>query len=184
METEFLLNSINDKFEAIVKTHTISHGILTIETESTQIKDLIKWLKKSPSLNFNFLTDICAVQYPDQGEREFAVVYHLHNLNENFRLRIKIFVGRKNMNIPSITDVFSGANWMERETYDFFGIIFEGHPDLRRILNLDDLDYFPMRKEYKLEDGTRTDKDDRFFGRKGNEKVTFDNKKALARDNG
>jgi NADH-quinone oxidoreductase subunit C len=63
---------------------------------------------------------------------------------------------------------------MERETYDFFGIHFEGHPNLTRILNVDDLDVFPLRKEYRLEDGTRTDKDDRFFGRTGNEGRRFD----------
>ena len=63
---------------------------------------------------------------------------------------------------------------MERETYDFFGVIFTGHPDLRRILNVDDMDVFPMRKEFKLEDGTRTDKDDRFFGREGNYQQRLD----------
>lgn len=184
MEKELLLNSINEKFEGIVKSQSEPHGLLTIEVEVSQIKNLIKWLKETPAISFNFLTDICAVQYPGDGNREFAVVYHLHNLSENFRLRIKTFVGRENMNVPTLTDLFSAANWMERETFDFYGIIFEGHPDLRRILNLDDLDYHPMRKEYKLEDGTRTDKDDRFFGRKGNEKIKFENKKALARDNG
>jgi NADH:ubiquinone oxidoreductase subunit C len=73
------------------------------------------------------------------------------------------------LQIATITDLFAGANWMERETYDFYGIEFTGHPDLRRILNMDDMDYFPMRKEYVLEDGTREDKDDRFFGRNTNE---------------
>ena len=67
-----------------------------------------------------------------------------------------------------MTDLFAGANWMERETYDFFGIEFVGHPDLRRILNEDSMDYFPMRKEYALEDATREDKDDRYFGRSNN----------------
>jgi NADH-quinone oxidoreductase subunit C len=67
--------------------------------------------------------------------------------------------------VPTVTDLFSGANWMERETYDFYGILFEGHPNLKRILNVEYLDYFPMRKEYPLEDPTREDKDNRFFGR-------------------
>ncbi|MCC6721527.1 MAG: NADH-quinone oxidoreductase subunit C [Bacteroidia bacterium] len=184
MDKEKLLNLINRQFEGIVKSHSEEYGLLCIETETTNIFNLIKWLKEDSSVNFNFLTDICAVQYPESGDREFAVVYHLHNLKENFRLKIKIFTSRDKLNVPSITDIFSAANWMERETFDFYGIIFDGHPNLCRILNLDELDYHPMRKEYKLEDGTRTDKDDRFFGRKGNEKITFDNKKQLARDNG
>lgn len=64
-----------------------------------------------------------------------------------------------------MTHLWPAANWMERETYDFFGVEFVGHPDLRRILNVDDMDYFPLRKQYPLEDGTRTDKEDEFFGR-------------------
>jgi NADH-quinone oxidoreductase subunit C len=67
--------------------------------------------------------------------------------------------------VKSITSFFSAANWMERETYDFYGIIFEDHPNLKRILNVEYMDYFPMRKEYPLEDPTREDKDDRYFGR-------------------
>jgi NADH-quinone oxidoreductase subunit C len=67
--------------------------------------------------------------------------------------------------VRTVSDLFSAANWMERETYDFYGIIFEGHPNLKRILNVEYLDYFPMRKEYPLEDPTREDKDNRFFGR-------------------
>jgi NADH-quinone oxidoreductase subunit C len=67
--------------------------------------------------------------------------------------------------IPSITPLYSAANWQERETFDFYGIIFNGHPNLKRILNVDEMDYFPLRKEYPLEDGTRTDKDDTYFGR-------------------
>ena len=75
--------------------------------------------------------------------------------------------------IDSLTSVYAAANWMERETFDFFGVIFKGHPDLRRILNIDEMDYHPMRKEYRLEDESRTDKVDTFFGRDGNTKQEF-----------
>ena len=64
-----------------------------------------------------------------------------------------------------MTSLYASANWMERETYDFYGIIFDGHPDLRRILNMDEMEYFPLRKEYPLQDATRTDKEDKYFGR-------------------
>ena len=83
----------------------------------------------------------------------------------NFRIRLKAYVPIENPEIDSLVDIYAGANWMERETYDFYGIIFKGHPNLTRILNEDSMDYFPMRKEYRLEDETREDKDDTFFGR-------------------
>ena len=86
-------------------------------------------------------------------------------MQKNTRLRVKTFVKEDDPKMPTITDLFSSANWMERETYDFYGIVFEGHPNLIRILNVEYMDYFPMRKEYPLEDATRKDKDDRFFGR-------------------
>jgi NADH-quinone oxidoreductase subunit C len=76
--------------------------------------------------------------------------------------------------MPTVTVLWPAANWMERETFDFFGVNFEGHPDLRIILNVEDMDYNPMLKQYPLEDDTRTDKDDRFFGRDGNKGVSFD----------
>ena len=72
---------------------------------------------------------------------------------------------RKNAEVDTLTDLYSGANWMERETFDFYGIKFKGHPDLRVIVNSEDLGYHPLLKEYALEDGTRTDKDDTMFGR-------------------
>lgn len=114
---------------------------------------------------FNFLTDLTGVHYPDRTDEELCVVYHLHNLRANIRLRFKVYVPVAKPDIFTATAVFSGANWMERETYDFFGINFVGHPNLIRILNVEQMDYFPMRKEYKMEDPTRTDKDDEMFGR-------------------
>lgn len=112
-----------------------------------------------------FLTDITGVNYPDQEGRELAVVYHLHNLAANFRIRFKVFTAVSDPRIFTATQLFSAANWMERETFDFYGIQFVGHPNLKRVLNVDEMDYFPMRKEYPLEDQTRIDKDDEMFGR-------------------
>ena len=78
---------------------------------------------------------------------------------------IKVFLPVDDYHIPTASTIWNGANWMERETYDFFGINFIGHPNLIRILNVDEMDYFPMRKEYPMEDPTRRDKDDEMFGR-------------------
>jgi NADH-quinone oxidoreductase subunit C len=83
----------------------------------------------------------------------------------NTRVRIKTFFDINKPEIPTVTDLWISSNWMERETYDFFGVKFIGHPDLRRILNVDEMDIFPLRKEYPLEDQTREDKEDWNFGR-------------------
>ena len=139
-------------------------GLLTVETDKTQLLDILEFLKTDSELQFGYLTDITAVHYPD-AEKEFAVVYHVHSLVNNVRIRIKVFLEGSYPAIPTATVLWDGANWMERETYDFFGIQFVGHPDLRRILNVDDMEVFPLRKEYPLEDPNKIDKKDYFFGR-------------------
>jgi NADH-quinone oxidoreductase subunit C len=105
------------------------------------------------------------VHYPNQVGEELAVVYHLHNWVSNVRIRFKVFTDTKQPDVYSATALYQSANFMERETYDFFGVNFIGHPNLIRILNVDEMDYFPLRKEYPLEDQTRIDKDDEMFGR-------------------
>jgi NADH-quinone oxidoreductase subunit C len=95
----------------------------------------------------------------------WLIVYHLHNLTENVRIRFKVFTAISEPDIFTASKLFSAANWMERETFDFYGVNFVGHPNLKRILNVDEMDYFPMRKEFPLEDQTRRDKDDEMFGR-------------------
>ena len=108
---------------------------------------------------------MCGVNYPDNNGAELVVVYHLHNFIENIRIRFSIAVPVAKPDVFTATKLFESANWMERETYDFFGINFIGHPNLKRILNVDEMDYFPLRKEFPLEDQTRIDKDDEMFGR-------------------
>ena len=164
MTNKFVLEAITREFPESVISSSEPYGMLTIEIKKDDIKKVIHYLKDS-TLEFNFLTDICGIHYPDTLEKEIGVVYHLHNLMANFRLRLKIFMTRENIEVDSLVELYAGANWMERETYDFYGIKFKGHPDLRPILNMEDLGYHPMLKEYKLEDGTRTDKNDAMFGR-------------------
>ncbi|MBL1223305.1 NADH-quinone oxidoreductase subunit C [Chryseobacterium sp. L7] len=164
MTNEFVLEAITREFPESVISSSEPYGMLTIEVKKEDIKKIIHYLRDS-SLEFNFLTDICGIHYPEFPEKEIGVVYHLHNMMANFRLRLKIFMSRENVEVDSLVELFAGANWMERETYDFYGIKFKGHPDLRPILNMEDLGYHPMLKEYRLEDGTRTDKDDNMFGR-------------------
>ncbi|MGL6129343.1 NADH dehydrogenase [Chryseobacterium artocarpi] len=164
MTNEFVLEAITREFPESVISSSEPYGMLTIEVKKEDIKKIIHYLKDS-TLEINFLTDVCGIHYPEFPEKEIGVVYHLHNMMTNFRLRLKIFMSRENIEVDSLTDLYAGANWMERETYDFYGIKFKGHPDLRPILNMEDLGYHPMLKEYRLEDGTRTDKDDNMFGR-------------------
>ncbi|MDL1914182.1 MAG: NADH-quinone oxidoreductase subunit C [Bergeyella sp.] len=164
MTSELVLEAINREFPDKVLHHSLPYGLLTVEVKREALKKIVHYLKVS-CLKFIFLTDICGIHFPENKEKEIGVVYHLHNLEDNIRVRLKVFMRREEAEVDSLVDIFYGANWMERETYDFYGIKFTGHPDLRPILNMPDLGYHPMLKEYRLEDGTRTDKDDKMFGR-------------------
>ncbi|MBK9641328.1 MAG: NADH-quinone oxidoreductase subunit C [Saprospiraceae bacterium] len=140
-------------------------GIFTAEVPLNQLYRVVHFLFKDPALEFNFLTDICGVHYPDDAGRELAVVYHIQSMRHNTRMRLKVFVPITKPEVPSLTGIYASANWMERETYDFYGVQFLGHPDLRRILNMDEMVDFPLRKEFPLEDPLREDKKDYHFGR-------------------
>lgn len=167
MDKETLLNTLNETL------HTMFHGSIeqaellydfpcfTVNKE--KIHDILSFLKNDPKCNFHFLTDLTGIQTAD--EKHLGVVYHLHNMSKNWRIRVKTFFPMNHPEIPTATDLWDGANWMERETYDFFGVRFKGHPNLKRILNVDEMDIYPLRKEYPLEDQSRDDKDDKMFGR-------------------
>jgi NADH-quinone oxidoreductase subunit C len=142
-----------------------SHGILQVTTTVETIVPMIHFLYAHPTFKFQFLTDLAGIHFPDAKGQELGVIYHLHSLENNVRLWIKAYAPIGAPHFPTITDLYASANWMEREAFDFYGIIFDGHPNLTRILNMDEMDYHPMRKEYPLEDATRHDKIDELFGR-------------------
>jgi NADH-quinone oxidoreductase subunit C len=154
-----------EKFGDQVGQFEEPYGMLTFEAPKDLNLKVLQFLYDDETLAFRFLTDLQAVHYPDNKGRELAVVYHLHNLVANVRIRFKVFTDIVQPDVYSATALFSSANWMERETYDFYGVNFVGHPNLKRILNVDEMDYFPMRKEFPLEEQTRVDKDDEMFGR-------------------
>ncbi len=158
-----LESSILEKFPNAIFDYSADEPSFTLN--ASQIHDCIGFLKSHEALSFNYLTLLGAIHYPDKPSEELCMVYHLHSWKHNQRVRVKANLSIENPEIDTITDLFTGANWLERETYDFFGVKFINHPNLRRILNEESMDYFPMRKEYHLEDETREDKDDRFFGR-------------------
>ncbi len=154
-----------EKFGDEVKAFEEPYGMLTFEAPKDLNLKVLNFLYDDEELRFQFLTDLTAVHYPAYIGRELAVVYHLHNLADNIRIRLKVFTPVEKPDVFSATALYSSANWMERETYDFFGVNFVGHPNLIRILNIDEMDYFPLRKEFPLEDQKRSDKDDEMFGR-------------------
>jgi NADH-quinone oxidoreductase subunit C len=159
-----LIQVLSTRFGAQITNVQEPYGLLTFETTKDQIIEVLRFLKEYPSTNFNFLTDITAVHYPEK-KHGIAVVYHLHSMVKKVRVRVKVYIDQHHPTIPTATVLWNAANWMERETYDFFGVKFEGHPDLRRILNMDELGVFPMLRQYPLEDPNRVDKKDEYFGR-------------------
>jgi len=165
LTNEIIRQKLIEKFGEELSGWEEPYGMLSFTSDKNLNLKILQFLYDEPSLNFQFLTDLCAVHYPDNKGKELAVVYHLHNLKENTRLRYKIFTEIEKPDVFSATALFSAANWMERETYDFYGVNFVGHPNLKRILNVDEMEYFPLRKEFPLEDQKKTDKDDEMFGR-------------------
>ncbi len=165
LTNEYIQQRLIAKFGEQVSNFAEPYGMLTFEVPKELNLKVLQFLYDDEELKFRFMTDLQAVHYPDNAGRELAVVYHMHNLVDNVRIRFKVFTSIAQPDVFSATALFSAANWMERETYDFFGVNFVGHPNLKRILNVDEMDYFPMRKEFPLEDQTRIDKDDEMFGR-------------------
>lgn len=142
-----------------------NYGLLNVTTTTGTIVPILHYLYQHPTFKFQFLTDLGGIHFPEAKGQELGVIYHLHSLENNVRLVIKLYVPIEAPIVPTITGLYAAANWMEREAFDFYGLIFAGHPNLTRILNVDEMDYHPMRKEYPLEDATREDKIDELFGR-------------------
>jgi NADH-quinone oxidoreductase subunit C len=166
LDTTQIQDKLIATFGESVFNFTQEKSIFSLEVASDKITSVLLFLKNDETLRFNFLTDLCGIHYPENDENhQFTVVYHLHNWIDNVRIKIKTYISGTNPEIKTVSTIFLCANWMERETYDFYGINFIGHPQLKRILNMDEMISFPMRKEFPMEDGGRTDKDDRFFGR-------------------
>jgi NADH-quinone oxidoreductase subunit C len=167
LTNERIQQRLQEKFGEDVWGFEEPYGMLTFWAPKDLNLKVLNFLYDDEELKFRFLTTLGTVHYPDNKGKELVMVYHLHNLVDNVRIRFKISTDINQPDVYTATGLFSAANWMERECYDFYGVNFVGHPNLRRILNVDEMDYFPMRKEYPLEDQTRVDKDDEMFGRGG-----------------
>jgi len=146
----------------------------TIVVEASDLYDAVAALRDDETLAFRFLTTLFGMHYPTNAEpanaepatgERLGVQVLLQNMSAGRRLRLTCTLPVERPELRSLTPLFPSANWMERETYDFFGIRFLGHPNLKRILNIETMTVFPMRKDFPLEDQSRDDKDDRMFGR-------------------
>lgn len=160
---QLVVSKLSNSFGDAIESHEILGDMLCITVKKEFIQRILLFLRDDQELQYNFLTTLCGMHYPENDR--LGVVYHIQSFVNNHRIRIKTATELANPVIPTITTIWPAANWMERETYDFFGIQFEGHPNLKRILNVDDMIVFPMRKDFPLEDPTREDKDDSMFGR-------------------
>ena len=150
MADESALHSLGELIGAAqadaVLGHEVYVGELTVLATPNGLKDLVKHLRDSPSCQFTTLVDITALDFPDR-EKRFEVVYHFLSMPQNQRIRVKIQL-REDETAPSLIDLYPTANWFERETFDMFGIVFTGHPDLRRILTDYGFRGYPLRKDF------------------------------------
>ena len=161
-----IIDKLKSRFNQNLTETAETYGMLTLTVKKEAVIEILTFLYNDPELAFQFLTTLCGVHYPDTTPPVLGVVYHLHSFAHNTRIRVKTFTqDLEHPTFPTLTGLFSAADWMERETYDFFGIVFTGHPNLIRILNAEDITYFPMRKEFPLEEESREDKNDTMFGR-------------------
>lgn len=146
------IESIDSSFPGSILEVTEFRGETTILVDKNGIEGICAHLKKN--LGFKFIVDITAVDYLGIKSPRFQVVYLLHRFGENYeenaRIRLKVALSEDDLTIRSVTSVWKGADWLEREVYDMFGIVFEGHPDLRRILMPEDYDHFPLRKDFDV----------------------------------
>ena len=142
--SEFLVETLGAK----LLSSTTTFGELTLMVAAADIVEVTTFLRDDPQCQFKSFVDICGVDYPQRVDR-FEVVYHLLSPRLNHRIRVKVLTGEDEP-VPSITGVFAGADWFEREAYDLYGILFTGHPDLRRILTDYGFEGHPLRKDFPL----------------------------------
>jgi NADH-quinone oxidoreductase subunit C len=144
--TEYLRKRFGER---VLDAHAF-RGDETVVIRREGLLEIFRFLKEDPQLDFNFLTDITAVDYLGKKEPRFEAVYHLYSFRAKHRLRVKVPVPEEDPVVDSLIPLWKGANWLEREVWDMFGIRFRGHPDLRRILLYEEFQGHPLRKDYPV----------------------------------
>ena len=147
-----VLHQLNEKLGGqLVASHS-HRGDETAVVTREALRETLLWLKQSPALAFDMLVDLTAVDHLEQGQSpRFEVVYHLYSVTKRHRLRVKVGVCASDPIVPSVSDLWGNANWCEREVWDLYGIRFENHPDMRRILLYEEFEGHPLRKDYPKE---------------------------------
>jgi NADH-quinone oxidoreductase subunit C len=143
--------ALRSEFGPSVERHLVSTGQTIVYVTRDRSHDVLAWLKDTPGQEFNYLTDVTAVDYRDP-ERPLEVVYQLRSLDRKADLRVKVALDKRGtLEVRSVYDLWRGADWLEREVYDMFGVTFAGHPDLRRILMWETYaEGYPLRKDFPL----------------------------------
>lgn len=143
------LDALKEALEDAVEEVVYHAGQVSVRVDAGRLLEVCRFLKEDSRAGMNLLSDLCAVDYPGE-EKRFELVYQLYSISHSMRLRLKVRVD-ENTPVPTVTGIWPTANWHEREAFDLFGMRFEGHPDLTRILLPDDWKGHPLRKEYPLE---------------------------------
>jgi NADH-quinone oxidoreductase subunit C len=149
MSNEELLAACDASFRAAIRGRHTDAGDATVIVTHEGMLDVFQTLRDDQRFSFNLLIDVTAVDYLGRAPR-FEVVYHLYSLAHGHRLRVKIPVDEDDPTVPSLVPLWKGANWLEREVWDMFGIRFDGHPDLRRIMMYAEFEGYPLRKDYPV----------------------------------
>jgi NADH-quinone oxidoreductase subunit C len=145
-----LVTALQREHNDWVTAITEAHGEVTAIVPRRHIVDVCTALKAGPEARFDFLADLCGADRGVEEEPRFEVNYHLFSTTRHHRLRLKVILNESDPQLPTVTGVWRTANWHERETFDLFGIVFDGHPDLRRILLPDDWQGYSLRKDFPL----------------------------------
>ncbi|HEY9187018.1 MAG TPA: NADH-quinone oxidoreductase subunit C [Ignavibacteria bacterium] len=146
---ELLINKLKEKFQDFIEEIIDYSNELTFVISKNKILDVCYFLKNNEDLKFDYLVDICGVDR-FKKENRFEVVYNIWSEKLKYRIRLRIKVDEKDLQLDSVTSIWKSADWYERETYDMFGIVFLNHPDLRRIYMPEEFEYFPLRKDFPL----------------------------------
>ena len=149
MSTSYI-DRIKSKYPRIIIDSHNFRGEQTITVNKESVLELFKFLRDDPELDFKFLMDLTAVDYLNRKDTRFEVVYHFYSLKHNGRLRIKIPVSEDDCTVDSVSSLWKTANWYEREVWDLYGIKFDDHPDMRRILLYEEFKGHPLRKDYPI----------------------------------
>ncbi|MGE0883591.1 MAG: NADH-quinone oxidoreductase subunit C [Blastocatellales bacterium] len=145
-DASLIRNKFADTIEEIIE----AIGEVTIVARREGLVELMSYLRDEPSLKFNYLSDIGGVDLGEFASPRFAVAYQLYSLEHNHRLRVKVFLEEDDAALPTMWNLWKASNWLEREIFDMFGVNFEGHPDLRRILMPADYEGYPLRKDFPI----------------------------------